>query len=465
MSRTVEELRARIRELARQRLEALREEARAPDFSQRATFSHMVGVYVLANAVPDLRMVVEGPDCTHLKTQYLEGNHDLEANLTSLTGLHRVANTALYPSSLIGSREEPVRELIERLGQAEDTGAVMLAPMPMAAITGADYDRLCVEAEEACGVPCFALRGSPISGDWLDGFDAALLALAEKLPLPGAEADPQKVALVGYLWDRNEQDHHANLALLGRYLEALGLELCSTWPSGVSVEALGAVAEAGTILSLPYGRAAARALRRRLDRPVLELELPFGFDASERFLKAIGAHFGVEEEAAALCEAGYASTVPRLEWLVPLVFQGLRAGYIGDPHLAEGFAEMIHLLGGELAFALISNRQGPREGCDLGVPEGRLLTHPTMRSLRLLEAEVIAEARLHLVVTNLLGGVLESPEPALVELGFPSVYTHALHPTPFLGFEGALAFLERVANRLRMAEVEDARLLAWLRGL
>lgn len=466
MTHTVDALRERIRAATRRHLEALREEAQAPDFSQRGTFSHMVGVYLVVNAISDLRVVVEGPDCAHLKTQYLEGNHDLEANLTSLAGHHRVANTSLYPTSLIGSREDPVRELVTRIGSAEDTAAVMLAPMPMAAVTGADYDRLCQEASEESGRPCFAIRGTPIAGDWIDGYAAALEALASNLPLPETrEGDPKKVALVGYLWDRNEQDHHANLAELRAQIEGLGLELCSVWLSGGNVADLGRVAEAGTILSLPYGRVAAKTLARRLDRPLLELDLPFGFDATERFLERLGAHFGVEAAAREQIEAGLARTTPRLEWLVPLVFQGLRVGYVGDPYLAEGLAEMVQLLGGSMAFVAITNRQGPGETSAVKVDPERLKVHPSVRALRLLAAEAMEDGRVHLIVTNLLGGALWHPEPALLELGFPSIYTHALTPRPFFGFEGALGFLERVANRLRMAEVEDARLLAWLREI
>ncbi len=464
MTHTVDALRERMRAAARRHLEALREEAGAPDFSQRGTFSHMVGVYLVVNAVSDLRVVVEGPDCAHLKTQYLEGNHDLEANLTSLAGHHRVANTSLYPTSLIGSREDPVRELVTRIGSAEDTAAVMLAPMPMAAITGADYDRLCEEASEESGRPCFALRGAPIAGDWIEGYSAAMEALASHLPLPETpKGDLKKVALVGYLWDRNEQDHHANLAVMKALFEGLGLELCSVWLSGGQITDLGRVAEAGTIISLPYGRAAAKTLSRRLDRPLLELDLPFGFDATERFLETLGAHFGVEDAAAGQIESGLARTTPRLEWLVPLVFQGLRVGYVGDPHLAEGLAEMVQLLGGSMAFVAISNRQGLKKSTAVQVEAERLTVHPSVRRLRLLAAEAMEDGRVHLIVTNLLGGALWHPEPALLELGFPSIYTHALTPSPFLGFDGALGFLERVANRLRMAEVEDARLLAWLR--
>jgi nitrogenase molybdenum-iron protein alpha/beta subunit len=45
-------------------------------------------------------------------------------------------------------------------------------------------------------------------------------------------------------------------------------------------------------------------------------------------------------------------------------------------------------------------------------------------------------------------------------LGFPSFHTHWLSEYPFLGFRGFLAFVERLANAMRVAEVD-----AWARRI
>ena len=59
------------------------------EFSPRLAYSYMVGVYLAVNAIRDARLVVEGPDCTYMKAQYVQGNHDVLSTLTSVSGYHR----------------------------------------------------------------------------------------------------------------------------------------------------------------------------------------------------------------------------------------------------------------------------------------------------------------------------------------------------------------------------------------
>jgi len=45
---------------------------------------------------------------------------------------------------------------------------------------------------------------------------------------------------------------------------------------------------------------------------------------------------------------------------------------------------------------------------------------------------------------------------ASVEFGFPSMYTHHLFERPFLGFRGFMAFVDSMANAIRLHEVAQA---------
>jgi len=51
-----------------------------------------------------------------------------------------------------------------------------------------------------------------------------------------------------------------------------------------------------------------------------------------------------------------------------------------------------------------------------------------------------------LLVCNSLGVRYIDPATPWLEFGFPSEHTHFLDDEPFLGFQGALAFLSRAAN-------------------
>ncbi len=437
------------------------EETSASDLSPAVTFPFLPGVYLAVNAIRDARIVIEGPDCTYMKTQYVQGNHDMMATLTSVSGWHKVVNTALYPSSVIASREEPLRRLLEKVASHPSTGGTLLTSMPMASITGADYEGVCAEVAERTGKDVISVRGLSLRGDWLDGYAEVLRALARnlRLPEPPGQRNPRRVAMVGYLRDRNEADHEANLLELRELLGAIGLELCSTWLDGSPMEDLRRVAEAGTILSLPYGRMAARILARRTGAELIELPLPLGLEACEHWAVRLGEAFGAEKEARRYVGDHLARIGPRLEWLVPTVLQNLNVGYAGDPHMLPGIASTIELVGARLRFALITNRVAHTR--ELGKLSERvpMLIRPRQAKLSRVQSEQWSKNPLHLMIANSAGVSAVGEGTALLELGFPTIYTRAVFEKPFLGFRGTLALIGDMVNAVRMHEVYRYRSL------
>ena len=173
--------------------------------------------------------------------------------------------------------------------------------------------------------------------------------MAKGMDLSGAAPRSENVAVVGYMMGRNEGDHKGNIREIERILRALDLELVSTWLSGGDYESLRAVRRAGSIIAFGHGRKAAGILAERLGVRLIDAELPFGLAATKRFVEALGRDFGREAQAEAFIRAGLDAVVPALEWAVPHAFLGRRFAYVGDPHYAAAFAEMIEELGGEIA--------------------------------------------------------------------------------------------------------------------
>ncbi len=289
----------------------------------------------------------------------------------------------------------------------------------------------------------------------MDGYAEALAALARRLDLSGGRLDPGKVAVIGYLMDRNEGDQRANIREVRRILTALGLEVVSVWLEGQSFADLAAVRDAGVVLSLPYGRKAAQWVARRTGARLVECEVPFGLTATERFVRQVAKETGREEAAESLIARELRDIVPSLEFVIPFVFQNRLAGYVGDPVLVRGLAETLDLLGAHLDFAVLTNL--PRHLGDLESALGgrtALLVYPRLRAMMNFLRERASRPRLVLLVANNAGvGMMHRPGLATVEFGFPSFYTHCLGDCPFLGFRGFLPFVDRLANAIRGAEV------------
>ncbi len=271
-------------------------------------------------------------------------------------------------------------------------------------------------------LPVFDVRESPGEDTWWHGYANALVAVARTLDLPAVPPRPDAAAVVGIPLDRLEPDRLADRDEVIRLLaRGAGLDVVSVWPSGDGPGSLGRAAEAGLIVSLPYGREAARTLAHRTGACVVEAGLPVGLAGTARFVREVARAAGRDPEP--FLDREMRRYAPRLEWVIPHALLHRRVRVEVDPPLAEAV----------LAFL---NEVGCRNA-DENAPDLVIGPRPAVEA---------AAAAGH----------------AFFEAGFPSPGSHGLHPTPaWFGFEGAMHLAEAMVNRLVQWEhVERVRRLA-----
>lgn len=407
---------------------------------------YLLGAALAVNATRDLHLLIDSPGCITSKAQLIHGRHDLRSTLLACDGYHRVQYSGVTADTVASDPEPRLERAMRRILAWPSCGALLVGAMPMCAITGTDYERL-VRAVRG-PKPCLVLPNRSLDQDWLAGYAAVLQVLAETIDLNGGVPGPDKVAVVGYLMDRNEGDHLGNLAELRGLLEGLGLDAVSIWPAGQSYEQLREARHASTILSLPHGRQAARALARRLEARLVEVDLPFGLEGTRRWVEGLGTVLGREERASRLIRTGLAAAVPPLEWVVPHVFVGRRLAFAGDPHYAVPFLRLVEEVGAELCAMFLTGdaaHLSPSERALLETTEVHYA--PMQQQLRSDWARIEASG-VDLLVANTQALELMAPKAPWIEWGYPSEYAHALSDEPFLGFKGALAFLGRMSNEM-----------------
>jgi len=415
-------------------------------YGKICTFPFLHGVYLAVNAIRDFYLLVDAPNCSGFKSEQIFGTHDLNSTLLDVEGRHRIVNTGSHVANIADGNHDGFIGAYRKYAEAEFVKVVGYTSFPMAAIIGTPYDLLVEEADERGAKPSIPIPGRSLALDWEGGYMDTLKWIARKIELPNLQPDKNKVALIGYFMDRNEEDHRANLSELKRLIEdGLGLELTVTWLSGTGWDELARVAECNTIVSLPGSRPASRRLMRRVGANLVEVDLPFGFEATNRFLRQIAAATGREEQAEAFIAAEAKALLPKIKWLALKRFLGSRWTYAGHPLYIPGFAELADLVGAHLVSAVAWTSCDP----ELEMPELRRPTvvHYDMDTMTYSEHLVAAKRDLDLIIASAEHAPVPR-WPCFLEFGFPSWGHHALFDEPFIGYRGTACLLGRIADRL-----------------
>lgn len=410
-------------------------------FPKTYTLPYHLGAYLAVNAVSDACLVVDGLGCALPKADLVAGNHDLNSTLFSPLGRDRVLATMTGPLPQAANPEKKLQELLRAAADSGDYGAVLVTGLPYMALAGLDYDG--VAAAVRGRAPAGAVPALSMDEDWLDGYDRSLEALVSLLPPRRRALKKRSVALAGYLYDRGEGDHRANLSEIRRLLGLAGLELACVIPGGTDFKSWEAALGASVVVSLPYGRRAAARLAAHTGARLVETGLPMGLAGTSAWLLAVRKAAGLKgplPPALAAEERAAAATMARALGALP---QGGLA-FAGDPHLFAAVAGFARELGLRVAAAFLNCRsRALPPGCRAPL----LMFSPPVEAARLALAGLGEYDRPGLAVCDYFAGSEGlAGAAARAELGFPSYTRHCLHDEPFLCYAGAAALAGRLLN-------------------
>jgi len=417
------------------------------DFLQnKIDYPFSYGVLLATNAISDAHLFLDAPRCSYGHLEMIR-MHDTNSSLMDRGGGGRVAISEVTATTVIGNRENDLRTGLERLLRLEGCGVVLAASFPLVALTGTRYRPVFDSLDDAAQRPFVEVHPSLDEVNWLDGYARTLQSIAESIELDAVERREGTVGLVGYMMDRTVMEQVANLEEVRRLLGGLGLELVSTWLDGGPYDALGRVAQASTIISLPYGREAARTLASRTGAELIETDLPFGLHGTVQWVRRIAAGVHREEQADRFIEGELREAVRHLRWIVDSDLLPTQTLFLGDPYFLPPLCRLAQDLGVGLreAFACGSERhlerlQDPRTpGCEIITEAGLLDVMDLMEELKGSHERPLA---ITCEVTK-TGWPMARDVPVMI-FGFPSFGHRGIGPLPFLGFRGTLGFVQRM---------------------
>lgn len=429
------------------------------EFDVRLGFSYSIGCYLAINALPDALLVMDGKDCVMQKVSQIQGNHDLCSTLFASDGAHRIITTHAMPEDVWRGRQEDIDRCLNYAVARADINVIFQGAMRMASITDPQYEMLLLSFAEksATDKPLIALPTRTMKEDWLAGYADTLTGLAKvlKLAKKTENVGRPRVGIVGYMMDRNEDDHKANHEELASLIAGLGADLVSTWLCGLPSNHLAQVGEADLIVSLPYARKAAAILADRTGATLLETDLPMGLEGTTRWVRQLGDALGHELEAEALIGRELEKAVPKLQWMVPLLLSDLTIGMVADPYLLRAFLGMVREFGIQVPLRGVwsSPRDDISDLSETSIEDPVVIVDPREGELGPVYERFVRERQLKLLVGNSYALADVKPKVAAFEFGFPSFHSHALSPQPFFGYRGCLSILGRLAERLKMHEL------------
>lgn len=415
-------------------------------------YPRILGAYLAVNAMPDTWMLVDSADCATLRAEIVQDNHDWLATLITEDGHYRIASTGVCPHTIVLDRRAMLAEQFEVVGR-EGGSFMFIYPAPVTVLVGVDYRSILASIEIPEETTALVVDAVESVGNWVAGYSHMMELVARHLPLEAkAKPRPGTVALVGYLWDRNEADHEASVAELGSLLAGMGLEVTSVWLSGCATAELRRVAEAETILALPHGRRAARILGERTGVRVLDVDLPVGLDATVAWVESLRGALALPAAATVAMELAAGRSYRRASKAVMRHMVNRTFAICTETVLAAKVAAMVAELGGEVK--LLATAGEPLAETELDLAE-TVLENPTMDQVSAALREVAGEAQGWpvLIGTERALSAAAPGQFAVVPLGFQAGGTHHLFPAPFVGFGGALSLLDRIGNAIALREL------------
>lgn len=408
--------------------------------------AYLNGVFLALNAIPDTRMLFDGPSCGYDRTFLVHGTHDLFSTLVGNRAESRVWCSQADPNAVIHDRSGFLLEMLRRMHTDRRTSLVMLVSMMMASVTGIDYDAIIREVRGDPGLPVVRIPEGYDEGDWLDGYDEAMLQISRSMDLRPARQRRKDVGIVGYMFDRNEGDHRGNVAEIRRLCRQLSVNPVSIWLDGSPIGDLASIQMAGTVISLPYGRRTAAEIAQRCGSRLVELDLPFGLRGSREWVEALGRISRKRSAAADVVSDELSDAIPVIDQVMNDHLLGRRFAVYGDTYLAEAVTSALMEVGCHADHAVICGREQSRQNLrrTTGLTGIRALHDPMYHEVLDVDGRAV-----DIWIGHSLGHYMvraRGVDRPYLELGYPSYRHHCLTAQPFFLFRGFVGFVNRIVN-------------------
>lgn len=414
----------------------------------------LFGVFLAVHAIPGAVLLLHTTVGCKFKTQM----HLVEHDWFRPSHDHRLW-TGVDDLRLIQGSGERLLNFAETWYERRRPDLFVVTTNTAVELSAFDVEAAVARMRERLPCPVILLKAPGYEGSLYRGYRKVMIEVMRLMDWDRPCLE-DSVGIVGYLFDRYEMDHAANLTELRRLFSLLGLRVPGILLSGEGLQRLSMITEAKTLACLPYSRTSEQELRSFTGRQTFTTDLPVGFAGTAAFLKTIGEALGIPKaKVEAVIDRELSRAVPLVAPVVSRL-KGIRIGLALDTNTAAAVAAWLSELGIDIPVVCLTDGDDASEKAFYAAAEraGAVFRKRPMvlagesrnRMLRALH-EAAAEAPMPIIIGSSFQQLHIWGGWVVVELGYPSVEKHWPYPMPWMGFNGAVALVQRICDAVGRA--------------
>lgn len=382
-------------------------------------------VFMWVNAMKDVALFVDGPDCVFYKADILYKTHDLNSLIKDAS-----INTKLYfswvmPNKMIRWYDNQIKRKLWFIAENDKFNLWIVTCMPVTWLLATQYNNLFDDFnKDFLFVPSFTDKFR------IDWYWTLLKSLADFIKF---EKKKKKlhIWIVWFLFDRNEWDCIWNLNEIKRILSLLWIKISSIWFDWNNYSELKKIENSELIISFKYWLRASKAISKKLDVEVLELEVPFGLSNIIKFITEISNKLWLDKgKIDDIISKEIKIIKQKIDLLDSKMFINKNYIYAWDPFLENSIIDIWEFLW-----------------------MNHVKTYKYIWSKRAKKSD-IKEENIDLLIWN---SDFENPwfDYIQLEFWFPSYTNHFLQDRPYMWFTWFLFFIEKIYNIFVKKDLQD----------
>ena len=302
------------------------------------------GIATVVAGIKDVSIVIHSPQgCA---STVAAGYDTHEVDFTK----RKVGCTRLFESDIVMGASEKLKEMIKQADDSFNAKVMFVVGTCAADIIGEDIQGLCHNIQPQIKAKLVPLLAGGFRGDTYTGIDMGLEALLPFIKKRLSKRKGKKPRIVNIIAPQANLNPTwwADLKWLTETLKSLKIRVQTVFSHNTSFEEVeqAATASANILLSHDIGYKFARKMEEIHQIPLIlsDIPLPVGLNNTTRWLKALAAHFKIEEKVEPIIKQGEEMVVDTLRRRALMIiprYRNCRVAVSADGTLGIGLIRML----------------------------------------------------------------------------------------------------------------------------